>query len=437
MRSLFAAAALGLVLVLPGSASAQVDTRRVIRSPEVTRAIQANTTAVVFTRPVSRAVLEAARAIADTQRQVTAQAIRRPAWSSQAVLRQRLVRQQAADPAVRLFVRARPLPRPAGPAPTPAEDTTLRNQRAGDFRFRADAIARIEATPVRRLNPAIAVNLINELDSVASARLSTTPKDSADAPDEQEQYPEYVISLTRAVVRLKNPTSVRALALGGLGTSRDAQRFVASQGTAGLGVLDTAFAASDAVAPAVVNTWGYTLADDPSRLPFDDSVHVYARILLSAQYYPVAFTYAARHARLFELIPELDSIAAQATADTKPALAGAARSASRVLDSAFAAAQPRDWLARLRLRTGVQCIDEALLGPAACTQLIAATGAAAAGLGNLDVVRQAMTQYRGLADAAAGDGRMSAATRASLQRLVDGLLHASGDAQTPAPTAHQ
>jgi hypothetical protein len=412
MRSLFAAAALGLVLVLPGSASAQVDTRRVIRSPEVTRAIQANTTAVVFTRPVSRAVLEAARAIADTQRQVTAQAIRRPAWSSQAVLRQRLVRQQAADPAVRLFVRARPLPRPAGPAPTPAEDTTLRN-------------------------PAIAVNLINELDSVASARLSTTPKDSADAPDEQEQYPEYVISLTRAVVRLKNPTSVRALALGGLGTSRDAQRFVASQGTAGLGVLDTAFAASDAVAPAVVNTWGYTLADDPSRLPFDDSVHVYARILLSAQYYPVAFTYAARHARLFELIPELDSIAAQATADTKPALAGAARSASRVLDSAFAAAQPRDWLARLRLRTGVQCIDEALLGPAACTQLIAATGAAAAGLGNLDVVRQAMTQYRGLADAAAGDGRMSAATRASLQRLVDGLLHASGDAQTPAPTAHQ
>jgi hypothetical protein len=381
MRRSLALGALGLLL--PAIVGGQVDSTRVIRDRFTTRILQVDTTAIRFHRPVSRVVLETAWAAADTHRsQGTATVLRRPAWTGQAVLYQRILRQRATDPAPRVAIAARRIQRPAGPPPTPTEDSTLSRQRATDFRLRAEAVSRVEAIPAARLHPSIAANLISELDSVGAARLGAPPAAPADAPAEQEAYPEYIISLARAVVRLKDPRSVRALTFGGLVTSREVQRFVAAQGREGLGALDTAFSVSDATAPAVVSTWGYSLAETPSRLAFEDSVYVYARIVLSAQYYPVAFAYAARHAKLFDLMPELDSIATRAQADSALALASAARVAGRALaqwmDSAATAA---DWVARLRLRTGVLCMDESRLGADSCRGLLDATSAAAGARG--------------------------------------------------------
>jgi hypothetical protein len=341
-----------------------------------------------------------------------------------------MIQQRPDSPAVRIRVARHRLPRPAGPRTTAAQDTTIVRQQAPDFRLRADAIARIAALPPKEVHPLIVANLINELDSVGSAQLSVPPGDS-EAPEEQEQYPEYRISLARAVFRVardmsgsQKQSSVRSLVFGGLPVSREIQRFVADQGKASLGALDTAFAASDATAPAVVSTWGYTLAAMPSQLSFEDSVYVYARILLSAQYYPVAFTYSARHARLFELMPELDSIVSQGTAEGKPALAAAARVASRKLIPARDSAKAADWVARLRLRTGVVCMDESRLGAETCRSLLAATTSAGASTRDPARLRQVMAEYERLLDQAVAAQSLSVEMREVLKQLVAGLLRA-------------
>jgi hypothetical protein len=434
MRSSIWVGTLAMAL-LPAVAAGQVDSAMMARARVLTRALQIDTTTLRIRRPVSRVVLETAWAAADTQqRQAATMVVRRPAWTSQAALYQRLIRQVPTDPWPRIRVTARKIPRPIARAPTLAEDSTLLRQAAPDFRVRAEAIARIQTTPVARLHPAIASNMIDELDSVGAVHLATAPAPAPESLEEQEAYPEYVISLARSVGRLKDPRSVRALTLGGLVVSREIQRFVASQGPAALGALDTAFSASDATAPAVVNTWGYALAADPSRLTFDDSVYVYARIVLSAQYYPVSFAQVVRQTNLFELIPELESIAAGA-ADSQPVAAAVSRAAIRHLTPVRESARPADWLARLRLRTGVVCMEGTKLGPEVCRALLGATSDAARSLGNLDQTRQAMTRYNELLDGAVAAQLMSAQARGSLSELTTGLLRASGDRRTGPPGA--
>lgn len=426
MRKWIAPGVLGLGLFCPAVVSGQTDSAMMARARLMTRVLRVDTTAVRFRRPVSRLVLETAWAAGDTGQRAATVVIRRPAWSSQGVLHQRLLRQRRTDPIPRIAVAARRIiPAVAVRPLTPSEDSTLGRQLAADYRVRAEAVARIEATPAARVHPSIATNLINELDSLAATRLAAAPAAIPDTADEQESYPEYVISLSRAVARLKDPRSVRALALGGLVTSREIQRFVADQGPQALGPLDTAFAGSDATAPAVVTTWGYALASSASRLRFEDSVYVYARIVLSSQYYPISFAYAARQANLFELLPELDSIVAQA-ADSHPVVAAVARSASRKLVPVRDSAGPADWLARLRLRTGVVCMDESRLGSEVCRALLGATTRATGSLDNLDRTRLVMAQYRGLLDAAVSSRLMSAEVSGSLGQLVNGLLQASG-----------
>ena len=423
---------LGLAL-LPAAAAGQLDSAMLGRAARlVTSALKIDTTAVRIASPVSRVVLETAWAVTDTHRSQLARVLGRPAWTNQAVLYQRMIRQGTKDPLPRIAVAARKVARLAAQPATLVEESTLVRQVAADFRVRAEALASIQAIPVSKLHPAIVSNLIDELDSVGAARLAAAPGASAEAAEDQEAYPEYVISLSRAVVRLKDPRSVRALTLGGLVTSRDVQRFVAAQGPAALGALDTAFAASDASAPAVVRTWGYTLAS--GRLSFVDSVYVYARIVMSAQLYPVSFAYAARHAKLFELIPELESIAARA-ADSQPVAAAVARATSRQLTPVRESASAADWLARLRLRTGVACMDGSKLGPEVCRSLLDQTVEVGKSLGNLDQTRQALARYRELLDGAVASQLMSAEGSGSLNELADGVLRASGDHRRGPPGA--
>ncbi len=337
------------VMLYPALLAGQIDSARARLH---SRMIRGDTTLLRAKNPVSRVVLETVWAATDTQRrQASDMVLRRPEWTSQKVLFDRLIRKRPNDPVPRVVVPARKIRGPQGArSVSVGEDTTIRKQRAADFRVRAEALARIQAQPPGQIHPSIATNLINELDSVGALRLTVAPIAAAEGPEEQEAFPEYVISLSRAVVRLKDPRSVRALALGGLATSREVQRFVAGQGPGGPGLARYGFRRERCDGAGGREHLGLRSGGKSSRLSFEDSVYVYARIVLSSQLYPVSFAYATRHAKLFELIPELDSISARATADTQPVLAAVARAASRKLAPVRTAATPADWLARLRLR---------------------------------------------------------------------------------------
>jgi hypothetical protein len=182
----------------------------------------------------------------------------------------------------------------------------------------------------------------------------------------------------------------------------------------------------------VVTTWGYSLSAKPSNLGFEDSVYIYARIVMSAQEYPVPFTYAVRHAQLFDLLPELDTLAT-VLGDSMPVAAAAARAASRALAPTLASATPGDWLGRLRLRTGVQCIDETRLSNEICRALLESTAAMARSIGNLSQIQQAAAQYRAQLNAVVGAKRMSPEVSGSLNTVLGGLLRAAGDPQAVRP----
>ena len=72
-------------------------------------------------------------------------------------------------------------------------------------------------------------------------------------------------------------------------------------------------------------------------------------------------------------------------------------------------------------------MDESRLGVDTCQALVGATTSASGSLGNLDQLRQALAQYRGLLDQEVSAGRLSPEARGSLDLLVNGLLRAAGD----------
>ena len=382
--------------------------------------MRVDTGRVRMTRPISRVVVEANWAAADTQA-TTVRTIRRPSWTGERVLARKVVRPGERQ-SVPLAVRR--LPPRAGRAPTAAEDTTIVAQRSADFRVRSDALARIAVVRggPSRVHPTVAVNLINELDSVGVMRI--TPPTGAvgtDQDPEDEEYSEYVVSLARSVVRLDDASAVRAVAFGGLGTSREAQRFVARQGTAGLGALDTVFASSEALAPSVVTTWAYALADESKRLDYADSVHLYTRIVMAGQHHPISFAHAVRIAKLYDLAPELDSVAAR-VADSSPAAAATARVAARAVAAQAAGASTADWLVRLRLRAGLLCLDDSRLGPDRCGRVIGALNEAAgtpgADAASAAAVQGALGRAGQELDAAVNEGQLAAETRGRLADLM-------------------
>jgi hypothetical protein len=255
-----------------------------------------------------------------------------------------------------------------------AADTAARAQRSTDFRVRHAAIDQLVDRPqVVRASPELRAVLITQLDSIGVRRLNGAALLPASANEEdREEFGEYVIALTRAVVRLENPTATRAVVLSGLGTSREVQRFVARQGAASLPILDTAFALDSEGSGAVVTTWAYTLAESPSRLSTTDSVFVYSRILQARHARPISFLTATRIAKLFELLPLVDSLAGSRS----PATSGAAKLARRDLMSARDSASDDEWGRRLRLYTSYVCAGTIDDRRQDCVAMLAAASAA-------------------------------------------------------------
>ncbi len=357
-----------LLVVAAGQAAAQVDTT-VRKAPVL--------------QHVSPALLhEITRYAPDTARrgpQLPARIlIRRPVWVKDSLVAARFAGPATAPqqtPALQL--RYRPVVPLKAVALTPAADSALQRQASPDWRLRSLAISRLGRLQPQAVHPRVVAALITQLDSIGVNRVNRLPAlpSSATAGD-REDYGEYVLTLSRAVVRLHDPRAVRAVATASLGTSQEAQRFVAAQGTASLPILDTTFALNGDASDAVIATWAYMLAASPSTLGAADSVFVYGRILLSRYAHPIPFLYAVRIAQLFELEPFVDTL----SRDSSGAIAGAARLAARDLERSAAGAHAAAWATRLRLYAGHVCAGTLDARRAACADLLASANQAAAAI---------------------------------------------------------
>ena len=123
-------------------------------------------------------------------------------------------------------------------------DTTLKREASKDWRIRRAELDRLDTLKKTQVvHPAVTAALITQLDSVGVRRLNGDSLLPAKAnTTDREEYDEYVIALSRTVVRMKDVRAVRAITLSGLATSRAAQQFVADQGATSLPLLDSAFA---------------------------------------------------------------------------------------------------------------------------------------------------------------------------------------------------
>ncbi|MGH7673631.1 MAG: hypothetical protein ACREMV_00035 [Gemmatimonadales bacterium] len=112
-------------------------------------------------------------------------------------------------------------------------DSLVRLLDSPDWHERSDAIAILGRLPPDSLPPGYGPKVIALLE-----REALQPNA---ALGQGEGYGEYQLALVRAVRRLKDPTSLRGVALLGVGTSRRSAEFVASHGAAGLPYLDEAW----------------------------------------------------------------------------------------------------------------------------------------------------------------------------------------------------
>ncbi|PYP93972.1 MAG: hypothetical protein DMD34_10225, partial [Gemmatimonadetes bacterium] len=121
---------------------------------------------------------------------------------------------------------------------------------------------------------------------------------------------EYIIDLTRTVVRFHDPTSVRGLSLIGIQTSRAAQEFVAGLGSQSLAALDEAWTTKRSARPSVLVTLGRMVAQQQMNgLSESDRQGVLKRIWAGVDSFPIALATAARAASFFVLVPVLRHIA--------------------------------------------------------------------------------------------------------------------------------
>jgi hypothetical protein len=141
----------------------------------------------------------------------------------------------------------------------------------------------------------------------------------------------YLTQLARVVVRLQDPTSTRGLALLGIGSNADAQRFVASQGDGAVAFLDEAELADSSNVGPVTATRARMLGEYLSVLSPALRPTVRAAILRVAATNQLAFARGARLGRLVEATPLVSEFASAATNDLDRAILTDAASQLTVL----------------------------------------------------------------------------------------------------------
>ena len=120
-----------------------------------------------------------------------------------------------------------------------------------DWTIRSGALSGLDALPTDSVPDAVRVKLFSLLE-----REGLRP----DEGESGEGYGEYVIHLVETVLRYKDARSLRGMALLGSQTSREAEEFVASYGSAALPALDEAWRVGGEARQTAVETYGYMLA---------------------------------------------------------------------------------------------------------------------------------------------------------------------------------
>jgi hypothetical protein len=180
-----------------------------------------------------------------------------------------------------------------------------------NIHVRAEAVARLNALPISALTPAARGAMIALLEQEATGQ---APVSADTAADVDETYSEYVIDLTSGVMRLQDPAALRGLALLGIQTGRDVQRYVASFGARSLPMLAEAWRLKSDARPSIVTTWALSATlTGPNALSKEDRQQVLASILAASDSYPIAIASAARSGSLVVLMPVLANIAAHTT----------------------------------------------------------------------------------------------------------------------------
>jgi hypothetical protein len=186
-----------------------------------------------------------------------------------------------------------------------------------DLEVRSVAVAGLRTLNPSTLPGTTRLKLIALLEREATAVSQPRTDDGEDSAEGT-----YRTQLVRVVVRLKDPTSARGLALAGISINADAQRLVASRGDAAVGLLDEAERVNPTSAGAVAATRGRMLGEYASVLSDASRSRIRAAVLRTAATDPLAFARAARFGRLVEATPIVAQLSTETTDELSKSILG-------------------------------------------------------------------------------------------------------------------
>ncbi len=278
-------------------------------------------------------------------------------------------------------------------------DSLARLLDSADWRVRSGAVSGLSALAAPRFSASVTEKIIHLLEREALHREPTGAGG--------EGHGEYEISLVELALQLHDPRTLRGMALLGIQTSRAAQTFVASQGSAALPYLAAAWTSDTNARSAVVSTWAMMLGTFAQALTPSDQADVRARIF-AADSLDLAF--AAEEAPLPEAVPMLAAMS-QATASPmlKQELAGALRTLRPLRDRLTAS----DLIARVQAWRTAFCNGAAGRRAAACEALGARLTVAASDVlaGRTLSARSVLSGIADASDAAFREGALTSLER--------------------------
>jgi hypothetical protein len=191
---------------------------------------------------------------------------------------------------------------------SPEMDSLSRALASPSWPARAEAVARLNEHPVADIPKSVASRMIDLLNREGAADTTGgAGRDQTGNEADAEARSEYLIALSDGVLRFRDERSLAGLALLGIQTSSEAQRFVASRGAASLPYLELAVRAKPRAAPHAVTTMAYVLRDT-RQLSQTDSARALATIMHASAEHPIAFTSASRIAGIRDAAPLLARI---------------------------------------------------------------------------------------------------------------------------------
>jgi len=239
------------------------------------------------------------------------------------------------------------------PASSPTADSLVRMLASPDWRLRSDAIVRLNLVPRQQLPNAYATTVIQLFE-----------REALESRQQSEGYGEYLLDLMQGVVRLRDPRSLRGLALLGIHMSREAQEYVASQGGASLPFLDEAWQRGHS--DAVAETWAYMLTRYDKALTRPERLQVMARFLAVAPANSRAFSWAAEIGPVPDVVPIIEEIESSEPQVMRKRAATNALNKLRPLRNGMS---PRDLSTRLEDWVEAMCLDASGARASTCQNL--------------------------------------------------------------------